>query len=66
MSLRLLHKTNKEGLEKPIRRFLWAGNGKKKKYHLVKWKLICKPQCKGGMGMKNFSKFNISLGCKWW
>jgi hypothetical protein len=66
MSLRLLHKTNLEELEKPIRAFFWASSRNKKKVYWVSWKRICKPKCKGGLGIKNLTKFNISLICKWW
>jgi hypothetical protein len=53
-------------MEKPIRSFLWASNREKRKYHLLSWKLICKPRNKhGNIGYKIF-KFNISLMCKWW
>jgi hypothetical protein len=38
----------------------------KKKYHLVKWDKVCKSKKKGGLGMKNLRKMNISLLCKWW
>jgi hypothetical protein len=31
----------------------------------VRWKWICKPRKKGGMGLKKLYKFNI-LMCKWW
>jgi hypothetical protein len=34
MSMRLLHKTNMEHMDKPIRTFFWAGSAEKKKYHL--------------------------------
>jgi hypothetical protein len=66
MSLRLLHKTNIDQIEKPIRAFLWASTRHKRKYYLVSWKIICKPKIKGGLGIKNLTKFNISLICKWW
>ena len=33
---------------------------------MVKWTLINKPNSKGGLGIKNFKLFNISLLCKWW
>jgi rRNA maturation endonuclease Nob1 len=46
MSLSLLHKTNIEGLEKPIRDFMRTCNGGKRRYHLVKWKHICKQSAK--------------------
>jgi hypothetical protein len=38
MSLRLLHKTNIEQMDKPIRSFFWAGSADKRKYHFVKWR----------------------------
>jgi hypothetical protein len=64
--MRLLQKSNIEGMEKPIRSFLWASYRGRRRYHLVKWKLICTPKSKGGLGVKNLSRFNISLMCKWW
>jgi hypothetical protein len=66
MSLRILHKTNLEELEKPIRAFFWDSSRNKKKVYWVSRKRICKPKCKGGLGIKNLTKFNISLMCKWW
>jgi hypothetical protein len=38
----------------------------KKKYHLVKWVKITKPKSKGGLGIKDLRRMNISLLCKWW
>jgi hypothetical protein len=55
MSLRLLHKTNIEGMEKPIRSFLWASTRGKRRYHLVSWKLTGTPKSKGGLGIKMFT-----------
>jgi hypothetical protein len=66
MSMRLLHKTTIEEITKPIRAFFWAGDANKRKYHFVKWRWICKPKSKGGLGVKDLHKFNISLMCKWW
>ena len=33
---------------------------------MVKWVKLCKSQKKGGVGIKNIEKLNISLLCKWW
>jgi hypothetical protein len=41
------------------------GGSLKKKYHLVRWTKVCKDRNKGGLGIKNLRKFNISLLCKW-
>jgi hypothetical protein len=38
--------------------------GAPKKYRLVKWTTICKSKKKGGLGIKNIRKMNISLLCK--
>jgi len=38
----------------------------KKKYHLIKWIKITKPKSKGGLGIKDLRRMNISLLCKWW
>ena len=48
------------------KRFFWQGGSMKKKYHLVKWTKITKPKEKGGLGVKDLRKMNISLLCKWW
>lgn len=39
--------------------------GQKRKYHLVKWEIICKSKKKGGLGIKDIRKMNLSLLCKW-
>jgi hypothetical protein len=48
------------------KRFFWQGGNLKRKYHLVKWTKITKPKSKGGIGVKDLRKMNISLLCKWW
>jgi len=32
----------------------------------VKWEIICKSKKKGGLGIKDFRRMNLSLLCKWW
>jgi hypothetical protein len=66
MSMFLLSLTFIEKLNKHRRRFFWAGKKRKKKYHLVKWSRICRSKKKGGLGVKDLRKQNISLLCKWW
>jgi len=66
MSIYLLPKTVVGKLDKIRRIFFWQGGRTKKKYHLVKWEKICKSKKKGGLGIKNLRKMNISLLCKWW
>lgn len=53
-------------MEKIMKRFFWQGGSLKKKYHLVKWENICKPKKKGGLGVKDLRKLNLSLLGKWW
>jgi hypothetical protein len=33
------------------REFLWRGVESKKKWALVAWEKVCKPKCKGGLGL---------------
>jgi hypothetical protein len=50
-----------------VRTFFWQGGQAKRKYHLVRWAKICKSKKKGGLGIKDISKLNLSLLCKlWW
>jgi hypothetical protein len=58
MSFYLLPLTNLENLTKIIRKFFWEGTVEKKKYHLVRWDIVCKPKKKGGLGIKNLKLFN--------
>jgi hypothetical protein len=48
------------------KKFFWQGGGVKKKYHLVKWDVIAKTKRKGGLGIKDLRRMNLSLLCKWW
>lgn len=41
--------------------FFWQGGSLKKKYHFVKWSKICLPKKKGGLGIEDLRKKNISL-----
>lgn len=67
ISMHILPKTTIAKLEKIRRRFLWpGGGGKKRKYYLVRWGLVCRPKIKEGPGVKNLELFNICLMCKWW
>jgi hypothetical protein len=66
MSIYLLPKTITEKLDKTRRTFFWQGGGTKKKYHLIRWTNICKHKKKGGLGIRNLRKMNISLMTKWW
>ena len=36
--------------------FSWQGGGAKKRYHLIKWEIICKSKKKGGPGIKKFKE----------
>jgi hypothetical protein len=66
MSMYMLPKTVIKKMDITRKKFFWQGNNAKKKYHLVKWSVITKPKRKGGLGVKDLRKMNISLLCKWW
>jgi hypothetical protein len=65
MGLVLLVDGTHVGFDKHRNRFLWEGQGTKKKYHLVSWPSICHPKCQGGLGVMNTKAINIALMAKW-
>jgi len=66
MSIYLLPKTIVDSLDKQ-RTFFWQGGGTKRKYRLARWGVICLSKNKGGLGIKDIFKMNVSLLCKlWW
>lgn len=42
MSMFLLNKTTLNKLDKPCCQFFWEGGGGKKKYHMIRWNIICR------------------------
>jgi hypothetical protein len=66
MSMYLVPKTVVKKIDSTRKRFFWQGGATKRKYHLFKWAVITKPKKKGGLGVKDLRKMNISLLCKWW
>jgi hypothetical protein len=66
MSMFLMPLSTIKRMDKARRKFFWQRGPPKKKYDLVKWGKICKSMKKGGLGMKNMRKMNISLLYKWW
>jgi hypothetical protein len=66
MAMFLLNKTFIECLDKHRRRFFWHGKKQKRGYYMVKWGRVCRSRKKGGLGIKDLRKQNISLLCKWW
>ena len=45
-------------------RFWWGQWGEHWKIHWKKWEVLCKPKDDGGMGFKDFCKFNEALLAK--
>lgn len=56
MSIYLFPQATIDTLDKQRRSFFWQGGGQKRKYHLVKWDLICKDKKKGWSGSKTSEK----------
>ena len=46
--------------------FFWQVSKNRKRYYLVKWTRICRSKNKGGLGVKDLHKQNLSLPAKWW
>jgi hypothetical protein len=66
MSMHLLPKTILKKMDRTRKKIFLAGGGEKKKYHLVKWIKVTNPKQKGGLGIKDLIRMNLSLLCRWW
>ena len=47
------------------RKFLWGGGPEQNKIAWIKWKTVCQPKEKGGLGLKDIKTFNLALIGKW-
>jgi hypothetical protein len=65
MSFYLLLENAHGKMDMVTARFFWEGWGDKKKYHIVKWEVLCKPKEYGGLGFTDFRTRNICLLNKW-
>jgi len=45
--------------------FLWGGVGGGRKICWVKWRRVCQPKSKGGLGVRDVRLVNLSLMAKW-
>src|SRR4051812_3421999 len=54
------------GFDKHKGAFYWNSADNKRKYRMVKWKLICRPKNLGGLGIINTAVMNKCLIIKWW
>lgn len=52
-------------MNKTIRKFFWQGGYTKRKYHMVRWLIICRPTKKGDLGIHDL-KNSISTCCVRW
>lgn len=50
-----------DNLDKRNRNFLWGETSGKRKIHLISWHIVCKPKCKGDLGIKKTAVMNISI-----
>ena len=46
-------------------RLVWQEDKNKKKYHLVRWDVVCQPKEQGGLGIINIDIMNQALLAKW-
>ncbi|KAK9725541.1 hypothetical protein RND81_05G152000 [Saponaria officinalis] len=44
-----------------VSRFWWGSEQGKRKISWVAWKKLCQPKCYGGLGFRDFHKFNLAL-----
>lgn len=46
-------------------RFFWEANNLKRKYHMVRWPVVCRPRKLGGLGIVDTRLMNKCLMVKW-
>lgn len=52
-------------IDKLRRDFLWEGNNKGHKFHLIKWERVIQPKYQEGLGIKNLVAHNKVMMWKW-
>ena len=52
-------------IEKIQRDFLWNDTAERRKFHLVRWEIICSRITQGGLGICSIDKMNKALLGKW-
>jgi hypothetical protein len=62
MSMTLLNKTFIEKVDTHRRHFFWHVKKLKKGYNMIKWSRVFRSRNKGGLGIKNMQRQNISTG----
>jgi hypothetical protein len=65
MGIYLLHNTTHHAMDRHRSQFFWEGVGNKRKYHMVDWATVCRPEEVGGLGILNTKVMNIVLMLKW-
>ncbi|MCH81151.1 putative non-LTR retroelement reverse transcriptase, partial [Trifolium medium] len=51
-------KTCLEEIQKLQRKFIWGDTDERRKYHDVNWKIVTKPKCMGGLGLRRLETMN--------
>lgn len=65
MSLFVIPSSVAKRFEKLERDFLWEGSREERKYHLIKWAIVCFKLKEGGIGIKDLGIFNKAFMGKW-
>jgi hypothetical protein len=65
MGIYLLHNVTHRAMDRPRSHFFWEVVGDKRKYYMVDWDIVGKPNEFGGMGILNTRFTNIALILKW-
>ncbi|GJY59365.1 hypothetical protein Tco_0459257 [Tanacetum coccineum] len=54
-------KTIVKDIDRVLKKFLWSNNALSKGRSKVAWKIVCKPKCEGGLGLRQLEEWNDVL-----
>ncbi|CAN1172032.1 Putative ribonuclease H protein At1g65750 [Linum perenne] len=64
MGTYIIPKTTFDRINSLMANFWWGQTDSKRKIHWIEWEKLCKPKEQGGLGFRDFSKFNQALLAK--
>jgi ribonuclease HI len=65
MMTTLIPKVCLDEIQRLQRRFIWGDTDDKRKFHAVKWRTVCMPKSRGGLGLRQLDTMNKACLLRW-